>query len=63
MRNINPRNAKHRTHGYQKWYSSTGVLWYKGYYKNGSEIGYNESNMLGNSSIGDFGTRVNFYIK
>ncbi len=39
-----PKNSKGGFHGYQEWYWDTDCkfLWYRGKWKNGLEIGYEE---------------------
>lgn len=41
---IEPKNSKDQFHGYQEWYWDTDctLLWYRGKWKNGFEIGYEE---------------------
>lgn len=41
---IEPKNSKDKFHGYQEWYwdKDCTLLWYRGKYKNGFEIGYEE---------------------
>ena len=62
INNINPKNSKKESHGYQQWYYR-GKSWYRGNAKNGQAIGYNEVNHFPYSGIGEFGTEINFYIK
>jgi hypothetical protein len=42
MKNITNRNNKGQRHGYQEWYWNDGDLWYRGSYKNGRLIRYEE---------------------
>ena len=41
---IEPKNSKDEFHGYQEWYwdKDCTLLWYRGKYRNGIEIGYEE---------------------
>lgn len=45
MKDIIIKNDKNELHGYQEWYSFSGVLYIKGVYKNGKEIGYEETHI------------------
>ena len=51
-------------HGYQEWHTID-KIWFRGTYKHGLEIGYEESNFMPNDSygIGDEGTKFSFYIR
>lgn len=40
MKNIEPRNADGKPHGYWETYNYDGTLNFKGHYKNGNAIGY-----------------------
>ena len=48
------KNSKGNLHGYQEWYSFSGVLYIKGKYKNGKEIGYEELHLT---------KQTNYYIR
>jgi len=63
MESIESRNDKRQWHGYQEIYDKHENLWCRSTYKNDLPIGYEEYNVKNNSSIGDNGTIVNFYIK
>jgi len=62
MERITNFNSKGQEHGYQKLIIDD-KIWYRGYCKNGIEIGYEEENFEPNRAIGDEGTIVNFYIR
>jgi hypothetical protein len=57
--NFNPKGQRH---GYQEWCNDSKV-WYRGIYKNGFDVGYQEHNPYGNYGIGEYGTIVQFYIR
>jgi len=61
QKEISQYDSKGEHHGYQEWFS-IGNLWFRGVYKHGDEIGYNEYNpyCIG---IGKRGTKVEFYIR
>ena len=42
---VNTKNSKGNLHGYQEWYNFRGVLYIRGVYKNGKEIGYEETHI------------------
>ena len=43
MKDIEPKNSKDQYHGYQEWYQEYSyALWYRGKWKNGLAIGYEE---------------------
>ena len=62
MENIRTKNEKGKEHGYQEWYVDNDILWYRGNYKNGLEIGYTEIN-IGEGGVGDEDTDILYYIK
>ena len=55
-KNIQPRNSKGQFHGYNELYYTNGNLWFRVFYKNDQEIGYEEMH----SPI--YG-KTNFYIR
>ena len=44
MKNITPRNKKGQRHRYWEMYRSNGLINHKGFFNNGKQFGYSESN-------------------
>lgn len=61
MKHIKSYNDKRLEHGYQQ-YILDGYLWYRGCFKNGNKIGYQEENLIFRKAIGDEYTKVLFCI-
>ena len=54
-KDITPRNKKRQPHGYWKGYYGSGNLWYKCFYTNSEEIGYEEyCDNFDNAVVGKF---------
>ena len=46
-KNIEPHNNKLQAHGYWENYLTNGGIWYKCFYNNGNEVGYEEFHYYG----------------
>jgi len=51
MKNITPRNDKGQQHGYWERYYNDGKLWYKGFFHNNKQVGYEEDYYWDNGKI------------
>jgi hypothetical protein len=62
-KDIDPHNDLGQWHGYQEWYFDD--FWFRGCYKHGENIGYQEEHSLGTNTILSLGYNSfsNFYIK
>lgn len=61
-KDVDPRDKKGYTHGYQERYQH-GKLWLRGNAKHNLWIGYIEFNLEGFKFIGEEGTKVGFNIR
>lgn len=50
-KDIKPRNDKGQSHGFWELYWSDGSLWYKRFYHNGDEVGYEEWHGLTDTKV------------